>query len=386
MKPNPSETNHRCHDCGSVDVRIAAGYELVARVTSDCKPWPPGGILALCRACGLAQTVVNPQWQTESDRIYSGYTIYHQSGGMEQAVFDSASGVGQARSDAILNSLQSHVKIPAKGRWLDIGCGNGALLRACSRALPTWTLCGSEVNDKYRDAVESIPGVERLFTDPIENISGSFDVISLVHVLEHIPCPRAFLSVLANKLNPGGLLLLEVPDCRENFFMLVVADHCSHFSTGMLANVAAAAGYEVLQATNAWVPKEISVVARRSLVSVSAKPKSAPLQEADQVISGWGTLQQILAQVEPLTHRQEFGVFGTAIAATWLEAQTGHAVKFFVDEDRNRIGKQHLGKPILSVTEIPEGASVYIALPPVLARSVGERLRAAKPNIHFCSP
>lgn len=386
MKPNPSETKLCCHHCGSVDLRIAAGYELVARVSSDCKPWPPGGILALCQACGLVQTVVNPQWQFESDQIYSGYTIYHQSGGMEQAVFDRASGVGQARSDAILNSLRSHVEVPAKGRWLDIGCGNGALLRACSRALPAWALCGSEVNDKYRDVVESIPGVERLFTDPIEKISGSFDVISLVHVIEHIPCPSTFLSALAGKLNPGGLLLLEVPDCRENFFMLVVTDHCSHFSTGMLANVAAAAGYEVLQATNSWVPKEISVVARRSPLSRPADPRSAPLQEAEQVLGGWRTLQRILAQVEPLARSQEFGVFGTAIAATWLEAQTGQKVKFFVDEDRNRIGNQHLGKPILSVAGIPEGASVYIALPPAIAKSVGERLRAAKPSVHFFSP
>jgi SAM-dependent methyltransferase len=334
----------------------------------------------------LIQTIVTPAWQSECDEIYRGYTIYHQSQGVEQPVFDNASGVGHARSGAIMAALKDRVALPAAGRWLDIGCGNGAMLRACSRALPGWALCGSEVSNKYKSAIESIPGVERLFTCPIAEIPGSFDVISLIHVIEHIPGPRSFLQQISAKLKPNGLLLLEAPDCRQNFFMLMVADHCSHFSAGMLADVASGAGYEVLHAADTWLPKEITVVGRKPAAPRSACDGLSSKEESKQVFSGWDTLRRIVDQIESLKKAGHFGIFGTSIAATWLDTQTGNAAGFFVDEDLNRVGKQHMGRPILPVADIPDDASVFLALPPVVAERVLKRLRSARPAGHFLAP
>jgi SAM-dependent methyltransferase len=322
----------------------------------------------------------------ESEQIYAGYTIYHQGRGIEPTMFDKTSSTGQTRSEAILQALQANFLLPPQGRWLDIGCGNGAMLRACSRALPLWALCGSEIDDKNRETVETIPGVERLFTGPVPSIPGSFDVISLVHVLEHIPGPQSFLQRLLAKLEPDGLLLVEVPDCRQNFFMLVVADHCSHFSAGTLARVVTAAGYEMLQAAETCVPKEITLLARRPLEPRSAAASQSLERESERVFFGWETLRRILAQVEPLTRAEQFGIFGTAIAATWLDTQTAHTAKFFVDEDPHRVGQQHLGRPVLLPAEIPTGACVYLALPPMIARHVTERLQAAQPTVHCFSP
>src|SRR5262245_12386602 len=118
------ESEIRCHHCASNQLRIARGYEKAGRVTSDCKPWPAGGTLALCEACGLVQTVADENWRKECEAIYTGYTIYYQGGGAEQATFNAASGAGEARSEAIVRSLRAHVTLPAKGRWLDVGCGN----------------------------------------------------------------------------------------------------------------------------------------------------------------------------------------------------------------------------------------------------------------------
>jgi 2-polyprenyl-3-methyl-5-hydroxy-6-metoxy-1,4-benzoquinol methylase len=40
----------------------------------------------------------------------------------------------------------------------------------------------------------------------------SFDVITLYHVLEHIPQPQRIVRLLAQSLRPNGLLVIEVPD------------------------------------------------------------------------------------------------------------------------------------------------------------------------------
>ena len=373
----------KCHHCASSDLRVAEPYTRMWRVTSDCKPWPPGGMLARCHACGLVQTAATPQWSHEADRIYAGYTIYHQSGGIEQAVFDSSSGASQARSDILIKAVQTHVPFQQSGRWLDIGCGNGALLRACSRALPGWKFLGSEVNDKYRDAVESIPGVEALVTGALSSVPGTYDVISLVHVLEHIPAPAAFLKSLSDRLNPDGRILIEVPDCRQNPFMLMVADHCSHFSRTMLANVVATAGYSVLHAVDNWVPKELSAIATRATESAGLNDV---MRESEEVWLGWTFLERVAAEARQSSNASHFGIFGTSIAATWLDAEIDHQTRFFVDEDPNRVGRTHLGKPILAPKQIPDGACVYIPLPKLLVEGVRRRVAAIQPHAQFLTP
>ncbi len=364
-----------CHVCGSTELEWAAAYAALHRVTSDCKPWPPGGQLARCRACGFVQAPVTPQWQAEADRIYAGYTIYHQSGGAEQNVFQERSGAGQPRSAQLIAALRDACALPSRGRLLDVGCGNGSFLSAWSRLVPGWTLSGTEVSDKHKAQIEKIPGVERLFTGDITEIPGNFDVISLIHVLEHIPYPVAFLKRLREKLKPDGLLFIEVPDCQQNCFMLLVADHCSHFSPGLLAGVVQSAGFDVRHATNQWVAKEVSVVGRPLPGENEPRAVTLPQSVSLQVFNGWQQLRQILAKVQPLARESNFGLFGTAIAATWLDAQLNRAARFFVDEDVNRIGKTHLDRPIVSPADVPKGATIFVALPQPLAGNVAERLR-----------
>jgi hypothetical protein len=380
-------TEMKCHDCGSAHLQMAADFEAAKRVTSDCKPWNSGGVLAQCKTCGLVQTVTTPEWQSEADQIYSDYTIYHQSGGIEQPTFNAATGVGRSRSEAIVEALLRHVSLPRQGRALDFGCGNGAFLRAFSSAFPDWILSGFEVGEKYKQIVERIPGVERLYTGALENLPGDLDFISLIHVLEHIPGPGKFLRTLAAKLKPGGFLLLEVPDCQANPFILMVADHCSHFSAGMLARVASGSGFNVLQATSQWVPKEISVIALRPPGKEVAQPATAPLDlEQNKVLEGWENLKTIAALARRFSKQGDFGIFGTSIAATWLDAQLGGTASYFVDEDPGRVGRQHLGRIVYATRDIPAGGRLFIALPSALAPRIAERIRAARPDLEVVTP
>lgn len=375
-----------CHVCGVARLELDPAFPAFHRVTSDCKPWPAGGILARCPACGMVQSPITPAWRADADRIYAGYTIYHQSGGAEQQVFQAGSGAGQPRSDLIVRRLADTVDLPTHGRLLDVGCGNGAFLSAWSRQHPGWALLGTEVSDTYRANVEAIPGVERLHTGALDALPGGFDVISLIHVFEHIPDPLSFLRGVWRQLAPGGLLLIEVPDCAENPFMLLVADHCSHFSPPLLAGVIEAAGFVDVHAADRWVAKEVSLVARRGPHEPAPRAPSLPRDASDLVFQCSATLGQIVHQVAPLTRRPAFGLFGTAIAATWLDAQTSGAARFFVDEDPHRIGRTHLGRPIVAPAEVPRGATVFVALPGRLAGTVAQRLHQTGRELEVVLP
>ncbi|HEX5220217.1 MAG TPA: hypothetical protein VFZ59_11670, partial [Verrucomicrobiae bacterium] len=116
--------------------------------------------------------------------------------------------------------------------------------------------------------------------------------------------------------------------------------------------------------------------------------RSLRLPEPDsvKVLGGWERLAAIVAKIEPLKLKANFGLFGTAIAATWLDAQTQSAAKFFVEEDRNRIGRTHLGRPILAPEDLPFQATVFVALPQPLAGQVAERLARLERGLHIVLP
>src|SRR5262249_50305003 len=147
-----------------------------------------------------------------SAEIYRSYTIYYQSGGAEQAVFDGATGRPSSRSDRLVLRLRERVELPHSGRLLDVGCGNGAFLAAFGRRSPGWALRGLEVNDNNRAAVEQIPGVEALDVGELHDVPGDFDLISLIHALEHIADPAGLLQEAGSKLVRGGAFLIEVPN------------------------------------------------------------------------------------------------------------------------------------------------------------------------------
>ena len=77
MKEKQNSNVIRCHVCASPAIDMVPGYELFRRVTSDCKPWPRGGRLCVCRTCGCVQKVMDPAWQSEVETIYEAYSIYH---------------------------------------------------------------------------------------------------------------------------------------------------------------------------------------------------------------------------------------------------------------------------------------------------------------------
>lgn len=250
---------------------------------------------------------------TQTRRIYEGYRIYHQSNGLEQSVF--AEGPAPvARSALLLDRLLARFAFPERGRLLDVGCGNGSLLRAFSSLMPSWTLAGTELDDRHRAEVEEIAGVEALYVCPPDGVPGCFALITLVHVLEHVPAPWRWMARLVRKLDED--VLVQVPDYRQNPFDLLIADHCTHFSWDVLEEVVRRAGFEPLLVADDWVEKEVSVVARRGR---TRREESAP-SRCSETLAGLRGRVEWLNAVRDVARRASllgpFGVFGTSIAGT----------------------------------------------------------------------
>jgi SAM-dependent methyltransferase len=357
-----------CIVCGSARLEEIKEYNALPRVTSDCKPFAAGGRLFACHGCGGIQKLPDGNWLADIERIYGDYEIYQLSDGAEQLIFTEAGAV--PRSQRLVEFLKKSATLPDCGRLIDIGCGNGAALAGFSEVLPRWQLYGSELSDRAYPRLRSVPNFMELYTVPIDEIVGRFDLVSMIHSLEHMPSPRSALEHATRLLAENGALFIEVPDVETSPFDLLVADHLAHFSRTTLSYLLGQIGVSTSVISNTVLPKEITVIGQLRSVEV------APPVEPDGVRLAQATvlwLIQVMVLARDLARTQPFGIFGTSISGMWLFGLLRDAVSFFVDEDPSRIGHEYAGKPILSPLEAPGNATVFVPLAPAVAAKVVER-------------
>jgi len=106
----------------------------------------------------------------------------------------------------LINSQQ-----PNKGSILDIGAGTGEFLSVARQ--DGWKTIGVEPSDKAK-AIAKNKGVS--FVEQTSELeSHSFDVISMWHVLEHVPDLNQQIQELKRLLKPNGTLIIAVPNFKS---------------------------------------------------------------------------------------------------------------------------------------------------------------------------
>jgi len=371
-----------CQICGASALVEIEGFSALWRVASDCTPFRQGGKLSVCSACAAMQKIPDEHWFAEIKEIYRKYDIYHQSGGVEQSVFDPMTGQARRRSVMLAQRLTGALNLTASGRLLDFGCGNGAMLAAFSEVRPQWSLFGLELDDRNLARHKQIPGFCGLYTGAPQEVPGHFDLITLSHSLEHTPAPHTVLRCLRERLATGGRLFVQVPNGGQNPFDLVVADHLCHFTAETLMHLVARSGFEVELVETDWVTKEISLLASPAAAPSAGQTRAERPLAVDRVRDRVRWLHAVVEGAGRAAATGRFGLFGTSISATWLFGQLADDVEFFVDEDPARAGRHHMQRPIWRPDEAPTNAAVYLALVPAVAQTVRDRLRGLPLRFH----
>lgn len=136
-------------------------------------------------------------------------------------------------------ALKSKIKIvnslhPQKGIILDIGAGTGDFLLFAKNN--GWKTIGIEPNVKATNIAKQ-KGISYIENSKLA-ADHSFDVITMWHVLEHVPDVQAQITDLKRLLKPDGLILIAVPNFKsydakyykEFWAAYDVPRHLSHFS------------------------------------------------------------------------------------------------------------------------------------------------------------
>ena len=109
----------------------------------------------------------------------------------------------------LINSFGNESK-----QLLDVGCGTGDFLKTA--LTDGWTVTGIEPNEQARK-IANVKTNQNVFEiGHLTNLKEhSFDVITLWHVLEHLPKLDTHIQLFRKLLKPNGLLIIAVPNYKS---------------------------------------------------------------------------------------------------------------------------------------------------------------------------
>lgn len=156
---------------------------------------------------------------------------------------------------ARLADEHSRVGSPKKGHRpsaLDVGCGDGRFLAALQKR--GWDVVGTETDPAAAELARKRTGVTIYETPlPPSEVGAAYDLISLLHVLEHVSDPRETLDEVRERLRVGGKLLLVLPNAdsaeavlfKTSWYHLDLPRHFWAFSPRSLVRLVETCGFAV---------------------------------------------------------------------------------------------------------------------------------------------
>lgn len=182
----------------------------------------------------MLETFPQPQREKLSEYYKSEDYISHTDTkrNLLEFVYHKVREISLKRKLKLINSFQTETK-----QLLDIGCGTGDFLQTALR--DNWNITGIEPNESAREIANSKTNNTVLETEELSKLElNSFDVITLWHVLEHLPDLEMHTALLKSLLKPNGTLVIAVPNYKsydaqyyKNFWAAYdVPRHLWHFS------------------------------------------------------------------------------------------------------------------------------------------------------------
>ena len=250
--PPPARRAIACPLCGKAD-----GFRTLytpwnpcddpAKLYGAASGIPGTQTLVECPDC----TMIFESPRFPDDAILAGYLASEEGG------HDSQFAMRVESFYRALVRLKDHLPPPG-ARVLDIGTAGGAFLDAATRY-------GYDANglEPSRDLTER--GKKRGLKIEQGTIAdhalapGSFDMVCLWDVIEHLTDPRADLERIRKLLKPDGILLVNFPDIGTTQaklagkrFWWILSVHLHHFTRRTMADIMKRTGFEPFHFRRYW--------------------------------------------------------------------------------------------------------------------------------------
>lgn len=278
---------------------------------------------------------------------------------------------------------------------VELGCGKGHFLTLlCELGANR----GIGFDPSYEGARLESPATERItyitdfYGEKYTNHRG--DLICCRHVLEHIPDPVGFLSMVRRTIGDrrSAVVYFEVPNVRfilEKFSIWdIIYEHCNYFSSESLGGIFRRCGFEVLRLEETYGSQFLSLEARLAVdtggtasnlnggnlsnLSAAAGRFSEEVAERSQ---SWSSR---LARFQEDNKRAVIWGGGAKSVSFLNMLKIGEAIPFVVDINPHKQGR-HLpgtGQRIVSPDFLREyQPNVVVLMNPIYRQEVENKLR-----------
>lgn len=257
--------------------------------------------------------------------MYNATNLYNQT--VAKDFYDKRYETGymeewdEAKKNKVKEILQQ-LNLPATGKALDFGCGNGVFTHLIKTVLPNWQVYGVEISSvAVQNAASKFTSCHFFEAAEANKYANTFDFIFSHHVLEHVPNITATLQTINNYLKPqasqlhilpcGNANSYEYNICilrkdginpqQENRFFFEEPGHLRRLTTKELVKHQQTIGFTLTQA----------FYANQHKGAINWITKSSPrfvkkLTDATQAVDATAAkkLQQLRSTLLPLTYAQ----------------------------------------------------------------------------------
>jgi len=365
---NPSHSVSRLgRNCGvcQADTWLGLPIPLVDRsMLSD------GGVLlqplkkCTCLNCGLVQHVDQLPDITVRNYFGASYVLgdHQPNGGFEE-------GRQRLYANWIVDSLEKF----APRSILELGCGNGSLLKELMIKFPSAEAMGFESSERgVKWAQRSgLPVYQAYIVDETSVQGHQADLVVSVNVLEHTPDPVKFLRAAKAAVSEDGYVLIVCPDGAQVGSELLFFDHLHSFCPRNLVALVRSVGLLPIShhQSSSALPGFQLIIARREdsksckvqeEVGLCAVDVLALQSQRSTYLTAWKELDgELSGAMAEYKTTMVFGIGEMArLFRAYAPASWEQITSFVVD---NPVEGEFFGRPVISYTEVvPSSARLML--------------------------
>ena len=206
-------------------------------------------VLHACRDCAVE--FVHPQPSDEDLAALYSESYYHAWGLQDPQMGETVRAMKVATFGLRLDRIREFVP---RGTILDVGCATGFFLEAAEAA--GFSPHGVELSPYSARLAQERFGTDRIFNGTLEEAPfppGSFDVIAMSDLLEHVRDPLAVLRTAAGLLKDNGILMVMTPTTDSLTRRVMGArwaqyklEHLFYFNPRSLDHIADMTGFKIV--------------------------------------------------------------------------------------------------------------------------------------------
>ena len=206
-----------------------------------------------CDICELWVTSPRPEDEELGQYYDTGEYISHtnKKEGLIDHLYHLVREISLKRKVALINSC-----VLDRGRLLDYGAGTGHFIAAAKKA--GWKVSGVEPSEEARKVAKARNDLELEAPENFQWEASSLEIITLWHVLEHLPNLRDHMKKFSNALVPDGCLVVAVPNHESpdakaygsNWAALDVPLHLYHFKKKNVEDLGMSFGLKLEEVRN----------------------------------------------------------------------------------------------------------------------------------------